>query len=233
MSMRGLAVAQFQDMVRNPMLVVFWGINLAVGWMMTLVMPDEAFEFAAGMLLLMTTYFVGWNIPAHAMAEEKEKRVLEALFLTPVRPWHVVAVRAILAVAICLVFGAGMLLILGQMPAHFGLLLLGYLLVTLFTVAGGTLMGLVVKDMRSLGTMGTPVLLLLIFASTLPWEQFHPAIWEAQRFLPTRPAMELLQAGYLGKEVPVLQDGLVMLAYIGLLLLVCTRLIRRLAFARL
>jgi ABC-2 type transport system permease protein len=231
MNLRALVVAQLQDIARNPMLVVFWGILLAIGLVMKLMVPEDGFSILAGMLLLMAAYFVGWQVPAATLAEEKEKRLLEALFLTPIRPWQLVLVKFGLGVGLNLLFGIGMVLILGRMPSSPGLLLVGYLVVSLFTVAGGTLLGLLIKDMRSLGAGGTPILLALMFASTLPWEQFQPQVWAMQVYLPTRPAIELLRAGYLGEPLPIGRDLLVMLAYTGLVLLISTRLVRRLAFA--
>lgn len=230
MRLIALAQAQLQDVVRNAVFAFFAGILPVMGLIMRWTMPESVQPILLTMLLLMAAYFVGWNLPSFTLAEEKEKRQLEALFLTPVRPWQVVLVKGALGVAATAAVGGLVLLIFGQMPARPLLWLFSYLLLALFTVAGGTLVGLLVRDMRTMAIGGTPVQLLLLFASTLPWALAEPGVWAAQAWMPTRPAVELLQAGLFGDEAPVLRHALVMLAYTGLLWVASARLIRRLSF---
>lgn len=232
MRMMALARAQMQDMIRNPMLLLFFACVPVMGAVMKAAMPASTNKLLSTTLFVMSAYFVGWNIPSFTLAEEKEKRQLEALFLTPVRPWQVVLVKGGLGIAGSLAFGLLMFPILGTSPQRPLLWLVSYTLLTLFTVGIGTLAGLLVKDTRTLGAGGTPVVLLLIFATTLPWSLMQPGIWAAQAWLPTRPAVELIAAGITGEAVPVARNLLVMLAYVTLLWLVNARLIRRLSFAR-
>lgn len=231
MSLLALARAQLQDVSRNPMLLVFWGLLPAIGFAMKASMPEGTHTFLAVMMSVMSAYFVGWNLPAHTLAEEKEKRQLAALFLTPIRPWQAVLVKGLLALLLSAVFGLFSMLIVGRLPAHPQLWLVSYLVLSLFTIAGGTLIGLLVKDMRTLGAGGTPVLLLLIFATTLPWGTVQPTFWAVQAWLPTRPAVELLQTSIVGQEAPIVRNLIVMLGYTALLWAVNVRLIRRMAFA--
>lgn len=213
-----LFVTQFRDIVRNSQLVVFWMTLVGVALVMRYVSPKEASGIVAGVMLVMPAYFVGWNIPAMTLAEEKEKRVLQGLLTTPLQLGQVLAVKGILSLALSLFFTWVVVLISGDRPANPAVLLLGSLLLTLFTIGCGTLVGLLVKDLKQVATLGTPVVLVLIFASTLPWEQFRPEVWAAQGFLPTRPAAELLRAGMYGIAGPTLQNCLVMLLYSGLVL---------------
>lgn len=231
MRLRSLAQAQMLDVTRNPLLVLFWGLVPILGFAMKAAMPEDAMPILSSTLFLMSAYFVGWNLPAQTMAEGKEKRVLEALLLTPVRPWQVVLVNAALGTVASLLLGVVMLLVLGQVPTRPMLWLAGYLLAVLFTVSGGTLTGLLFKDMRSLALGGTPIMLLLIFATVLPWQIMQPGFWAVQAWLPTRPLAELIQAGYLGDDVPVLQNVLVMLGYVAALWVANARLLRRMAVA--
>ena len=174
MRMVALAQAQLQDVIRNPLLVLFAALLPAMGIMMRLVMPESARPLLVVMLSVMAPYFVGWNVAGITLAEEKEKRRLEALFLTPVRPWQVVMVKGALALAGTLVMGAVMLAVGGKVPVRPGIWFLAYLLLTLFAVGAGTLLGLLFKDMRSMSIGGTPVQILLLFATTLPWALARP-----------------------------------------------------------
>jgi len=231
MRLVALAQAQLQDVVRNPLLVLFAGILPVLGLIMKLAMPESVQPVMVVLLSVMAPYFIGWNVAGHTLAEEKEKRQLEALFLTPVRPWQVVLVKGALGVVGTLVLGVVVLAVAGKVPDRPLLWFLSFLLLTLFAVAGGTLLGLLVKDMRTMAIGGTPIQLLLLFASTLPWALAEPGFWEAQAWLPTRPAVDLLRAGLFGDETPVLRHALVMLAYTATLWLVNARLIRRLSLA--
>ncbi len=213
-------------MILSPILMLPF-----MAWMISATMKREAEATGLGVLLVMPAYFVGWMTSSFTLAEAKEKRVLESLLITPLRSWEYVAVEAGLGSVLSLVAGGLVVLIVGRVPERIGLLLFGYLLLTLFSVAGGTLIGLLVPDTRTLGSAGTPVLLLLMFGTTMPWELFPPAVWDAQVFLPTRPAMELLRAGYLGVEAPILQNILVMVGYTALVAYFCIYRLRRLAFS--
>mgnify|MGYP000859673367 CR=1 FL=1 len=232
MTVFALARAQVQDIVRNPMLLFFFATAVVMGGLLKATMPASARDIMASAVFTATAYFVGWNIPAFTLAEEKEKRQLEALFLTPVRPWQVILVKGVLGLVGSLVFGAFMFLILDQVPRRPLLWLTAYTVLSLFTVGLGVLLGLLVRDTRSLGLGGTPVILLLMTATTLPWALVQPRVWALQAWLPTRPAVELLTAGLTGEAVPVMRNLLVMLAYTALMWLVNARLIRRLSFAR-
>lgn len=231
MRLVALARAQMQDIVRNPMVLFFLACMPMMGAVMKATMPTSAHSFLATTLFVMTAYFAGWTIPSFTLAEEKEKRQLEALFLTPVRPWQVVLVKGGIGLVGSVGLGLLMFPILGESPQHPLLWLASYTVLTLFAVGIGTLVGLLVKDMRSLGVGGTPVVLVFILASTLPWALMQPGIWAVMAWLPTRPAVELIAAGITGEAVPVARNLLVMLVYVGLLWLLNARLIRRLSFA--
>jgi len=230
--MMALARAQMQDMIRNPMLPFFFACVPIIGAVMQAAMPASVRTLLSTALFVMSAYFAGWTIPAFTLAEEKEKRQLESLFLTPVRPWQVVLVKGGFGLVGSVALGLLMFPILGASPQRPLLWLASYTVLALFAVGIGTLVGLLVKDMRSLGVGGTPVVLVFIFATTLPWALMQPGVWTAMAWLPTRPAVELIAAGITGEAVPVVRNLLVMLAYVTLLLLLNARLIRRLSFAR-
>jgi len=233
MRAKALTTALLWDFIRNPMILSPALIVPVMAWVMTAMVngEPEGMAVAAPVLLVMPAYFLGWMTPAFSLAEAKEKRSLEAMLITPLRSWEYIGVQAGVSVVLSLAAGAVVTLIMGQPPASPVLFSLAYLLLTLFTVAGGLIMGLLLPDSRSLGSAGTPVMLALIFSTTLPWALFLPVVWEVQAFLPTRPAVELLMAGYAGQEAPILKDSLIMLAYTALLVYFCVRRLRRLAFA--
>jgi ABC-2 type transport system permease protein len=234
MRFRTLLQLQWWDARRNPLIILFSLTMVAMGGMLAMMAggSGDGGRDMLSMLLVMSTYFVGWNVPQVGLAEEKEKRTLEALLLTPVRPIEIVLSRAVLAIMMTAVTGIALMLIFRQMPAQPILLAGAFLLTMLFTIATGTFVGLLSPDMRSSSYFGTPFVLLLLFSTTLPWQIFMPSVWAVQAWLPTRPVAELLRAGVTGAAVPVVRDVLVMVVYTALVIWLCTRQMRRFGGAR-
>jgi ABC-2 type transport system permease protein len=234
MRFRTLLQLQWWDVRRNPLIIMFSLTTVAVGGMLAMMTggdPDAGMQNLS-MVLIMSTYFIGYNVAQLGLVEEKEKRTLEALLLTPVRPIEIVLSRALLSVLLTGATGVILVLIFRQMPARPGVLAGVFLLTMLFAIAIGTLIGLMSPDMKSTGYLGTPVVLLLMFATTLPWRLFVPAVWEVQAWLPTRPVAELLLAGVTGEPVPLVRDVVLMLGYTALVIWLCTRQMRRFGAAR-
>jgi ABC-2 type transport system permease protein len=226
---------QWWDARRNPMIMLFSLITVVMGGIMAMMMSGSGREmgvYTLGMMLIMSAYFVGYNVAQIGLVEDKEKRTLEALLLTPVRPIEIVLSRALLALVMTAATGLILVLIFRQIPARPAVLAGGFLLTMLFAIATGTLVGLISPDMKSTGYLGTPIVMALIFATTLPWKLFLPAVWEAQAWLPTRPAADLIEAGVSGAAVPLVRDVLLMAGYTALVIWLCTRQMRRFGAAR-
>lgn len=238
MRIGALLQLQWWDVRRNPLIILFAVTTLVMSLIMSLLPGAKSGEIddvleVMSMMLTMAVYFIGWNVPSVGLAEEKEKRTLEATLLTPVRPMEILLARAALAGIMTLAAGLVVVLIFRQMPVRPVLLAFAYVVAALFTISLGTLVGLLSPDMKSMNSLGTPVVLVLLFASTLPWKLIAPVAWTVQAWLPTRPLVELLRAGTTGESsYPLVQDALIMVFYIGLVVWACVRLMRRMGVAR-
>jgi hypothetical protein len=225
---------QARELVRQPMFVFTTATMVAIGAMLGVLVPGmKVASDAEGphvniLLILMSAFMIGWQIPAHGLAEEKEKRTWQAAMLTPIRPVHMVLARAVLGALVTVPVATGALLLTGQLPAYPGLLVLGAVPILWFAIAGGTLVGLLAPEPKYSAFGGTPVMLALIFGATMPWREFAPHVWSAQTWLPTRPMFELLRAGMVGADDSLLQHALVMSGYAALLMAACVVRLRQL-----
>lgn len=218
---------------RNPMLamlpVLVIGMALLYGAMAK---TEIDTLYAAGSSLIMCCYMVGFQFPSSAMAEEREKRTLEALLLTPVRPLEIIAARAVVTLGLCIATGVICLVVLSAKPADNGVLWLGFLLTLAFSITMGTTVGLFSPDQKTAGIVGAPVLIIGMLGTIVPWESTWPAFWRDQAWLPTRPAYELLRSGLTGESFPLARNTLVILGWVALMVVMGVRAMRRLSAAR-
>lgn len=235
MRIKALIKAQMIEVLRNPtinmmpLLVIFLSVLYAL--MSEQGGPSGYFVAAS---LLMAAYLVGFQIPTLSIAEDKEKRTLEAVMLTPVTAWEVMGAKAFVGILFSVITGAICMGLYRQLPANWLLLLLGFLLSLLIASSLGILIGLIAKDQKSAGVLSAPIMMVLLLFTIMPWPEISPPVWEAMRWLPTRPLLELMMGAMGDYEpgVPAWQSVLVMLPYVALALVLAVRQVRRQASAR-
>lgn len=225
--MKSLVVVELIEVWRSPTMFMMPLVVLVLTAIWGAVARDGSDGYLLAAVLLMTAYLVGFQIPALSLAEAKEKRTLEAVLLTPASPLEVIGAKALVGVGISLVTAGFALLILRQYPIRPGLMLLGFALALLLAVSLGILIGLVARDQKTAGEISAPVLIVLLLGSTMPWPRISPGLWEAMRWLPTRPLLELLQGAGGGHLTAPWQPTLVMLFYAALSVFAAARIIRR------
>lgn len=216
--------------LRRHMLIVFAPVMVLFMCFIFVQAPRGGGDLA-GMFealgLLLSAYMVGWQTPSIAIAEEKEKRTLEALALTPARPLEIILAKAAVAVVLAVLTAAGAAAVFREVPARPWLVLGAFALALVFTVAGGTLLGLILPDMKSVSTIGTFTILALMFSGFPVFALTTPGLWRAMAWLPTRPLFELMRAGWTGQGSDLLRHALVALAYTAGTLWLCVRVFRR------
>lgn len=183
-------------------------------------------------VLIVSIYSGIWQMTVNSLVEEKERRTLEALLVTPVRPLEIIGAKAFVGVALAASMSVLILLVFRRPPGAPLVLLLGIALAIGFATASGALVGIVARDLKTSSLYRTPVLAVLVGGTVIPWQDSGLAIAEVMRWLPTRPVQELMWGGWTGEPVPVAQHAAVMLAYTALLLAVDARILRRQATTR-
>lgn len=104
-------------------------------------------------IVMMTLFFGGAMIPSSSLIEEKQKRTLRALVVTPASPGEVFLAKGIMGGLVSLVMGVVILALNNAFGAHPGLLLLVMALSTTMVVEFGLMLGALVKDMNTLMTV--------------------------------------------------------------------------------
>lgn len=239
MRIRALIKSELTETWRNPTLLTLPAVVLGLALIYSLMAGSEVAKaedstYLVAICLVMAAYMVGTQFPATSLAENKEKRTLEAILLTPARPMDVIAAKVAVATLFCAVTSVLCLLIFRTAPGLPWLLLVGFLLIFLFTISIGVMIGLVAKDQKTAGVISAPIMMVLLLGTAFPWQFTLPDIWAWMKWLPTRPLMELMNAGLSGETqgIPVWQNIGIMLLYVGLTLALAVQQVRRRASAR-
>ena len=223
---------QLLEIRRNPIMGMMPTMIIVLTAVWALLADEGSRPFMISAALLMAPYMVGLQVPAQSLAEERDKRTLEALFLTPARPMEVIGSK-LAATALIAVFAAGVsLAIFKTTPAHPAILGAGFGLAMLLNMSIGTAIGLLAPDQKSAGMLAAPFMMVQLFGTMMPWEEALPGFWAVSAYLPTRPMFELFQMGVAGVERPVLRNILVLLPYVLVPLAFAVRQIRRQASNR-
>jgi ABC-2 type transport system permease protein len=121
------------------------------------------FDRLLPLLILMAVLMGGILVPASGLVEEKQRRTLRALTITPVSLGEVFASKAILGVLLSMAVALLIMLLNRVWSTQPGLLLFVLLLSAILAVIFGLLLGTLAKDITSL--LGTiKVLVLILYA---------------------------------------------------------------------
>lgn len=232
--MRMLAIlkSQWVETYRNPTLILMPLIVVATSFVYSLMNVADDDGYFPTFLLTMTVIMVGTQLPSLSMAEEKEKRTMEAILLTPVRPLEIIAAKLVITALLCAITGGASVLVVGSSPVDPLLAVLAVLLGFLLYGAIGVIIGLLSKDQKTAGIIGAPIVMFLMFGTILPTSEVPAIVGKVMAWLPTRPLQELLLAAFSTAEFQTVRNTLVMLPYIILSYAIAVYLLRRQASAR-
>ncbi len=181
------------------------------------------------MVVFMAVFFGGLMIPASSLINEKQRRTLEALNVTPATMGDVFSAKGIIGVALALFMGVLTLVLSGSFSGGTPLLLLVLALSAVMAAEIGLLAGALIKDMNTLFAVWKTGGLLLFGPAVIYMFPQIPS-WIGY-FFPTyyaiRPIVDISVSGYGFSQVG-LYIGI--LAVIVLLLgLVVASIVRRLS----
>ncbi len=112
-------------------------------------------------VMVATIVLGGLMVPATLIVEEKQKRTMQALLITPVTPFEVIAANGIVGAIISIVMGVLILSINNAWGGSPLILLILLILSSMMATAGGLIMGLLIKDINTLFTAIKSVGILL------------------------------------------------------------------------
>ena len=105
------------------------------------------------LVVLMAVFFGGLMIPASSLINEKQKRTLEALNVTPATLGDVFAAKGFIGAVLAVIMGVLSLAVSGALSGQFWAQLLVLALGAIMAVEIGLVSGAVVKDMNTLFTL--------------------------------------------------------------------------------
>ena len=107
---------------------------------------DRLFPF----IILITVFLGGIFMPATSLINEKEKKTLQAVLVTPTSAGEVFAAKGVVSAVVCILMGVFILVLNSAFGLHPWLLLMMIGLGTLMAVALGLMLGVVLKDVTTL-----------------------------------------------------------------------------------
>lgn len=225
-----LARAEFWALKRNRRILMFMVMMLGMAVIYALDTRNASSFVPA--VLITSIYTAVWQMTVNSLVEEKERRTLEALLVTPARPLEIIGAKACIGMLLASLMSLLILLPFRQLPQSPLVLVAGVVLAIGFATATGALVGIVARDSKTSSLYRTPVIALLVAGSIVPWQDSDWAIAEVMRWLPIRPVQELIWGGWTGAPVRLGQDCAVMLTYTVLLLAIGALILRQQATNR-
>jgi ABC-2 type transport system permease protein len=104
-------------------------------------------------LVLMGVFFGGLMLPSTSLIEEKQKKTLDALVITPATIWEVFIAKGILGIVLSVFMGIAILALNQAFGAHFLLLIMVLALGAIMAVEIGLICGVLIKDITTLFTV--------------------------------------------------------------------------------
>jgi ABC-2 type transport system permease protein len=102
------------------------------------------------LIILLAVFFGGLMIPASSLINEKNRRTLEALYVTPVTLREIFASKGIIGIMLAIIMGALTLTISSGFNNSWGSVMLVLVMGAMMAAAFGLLAGALVKDMNTL-----------------------------------------------------------------------------------
>ncbi len=176
------------------------------------------------------TFFMIISIVPFLMLEERKTKTMEALLVSPVSEAQVVLGKALAGMFYALVIGAAWFLFNGIYVVNWGMALLAFVLIALFSLAVSLVMGSIINDRRQLSLYNLPVTILLIVPAFFAQEpNLTAGVRSYLEILPTTALSRLMNAslsiGVTGGML--LKDLAISLGFTALIFALVVWLVRR------
>lgn len=152
-------IKELQDLKNNLNVLLMYFIPPLIVYIYKSLIPDFPPSLSLGMGLVMLASMIGLYLPAMIIAEEKEKKTLGALMLSPARPIEVFTGKGLVTLLTMLITFFVVLFLSGNGWKHFGLLLGATLLAFVCCILQGMLVGLLAENQMATGIIGLPLML--------------------------------------------------------------------------
>ncbi len=175
---------EIEDIRRNPNILVLYALPVLLTLLWNNIMPGMPPGMGLSFGLLFLVVMVGMYVPSMMIAEEKEKKTIEVLLLSPATPAEVIIGKGFLTLLSIILVAIFLMLITGFQLQGLFTILLATVLTSIFAIFVGMIVGLLAKNQMSTGVVGMPVYLLLLIIPQVA-EMAPGAVQILAGFLPT------------------------------------------------
>jgi len=159
---KALLIKELQDIRTNFNVLVMYVIPIFMTALYKSFIPQMPEGFALGFGVLFLVVMVGMYVPSMIIAEEKEKKTLEVLILSPAKPVEVFIGKGLLTFLSMMAAFIVLLVISGNYFKHFDVLLSATVITSMFSILVGMMVGLLAQNQMSTGIVGLPLYLLFM-----------------------------------------------------------------------
>lgn len=193
-SLRTLFFKELKDFFRHPQSLAMFSIVLFMNILLSFAIGELFVEMTVNMSLVM----IGFYCPAFLTTEEKEKKTLTALLLTPISTKNIIFGKAVFYTAATFVVTMGIVLYFHFKETYFISSVLAILVGSFFVSILGIGVGLIAKKQSEVSAIGT-ILLLYLFLPELLYG-VKPIISMIALTLPIHHILGAIRAPFLSIE---------------------------------
>lgn len=155
-------VKELQDVKTNVNISFMFFLPVLLALIYDKIIPDMPEGMALAFGLLFLVIMVGMYVPAMTIAEEKEKKTMEVLMLSPSTPTEVFIGKGLLTLVSIMFFSAVIFAACGGKAEHIPVILTGTVLMAIVCIFLGMFIGLLSHNQMATGAIGMPFYLLFI-----------------------------------------------------------------------
>ena len=142
--------------------------------------------------LLFLAVMIGMYVPSMTIAEEKERKTLQVLLLSPAKPAEVFIGKGLLTFVSIIVFALLLMAIEGNMWDKLPVILLALILVSIPCILIGMIVGMLAQNQMATGAIGFPVYMLFLMLPLLTIVNGQSVMTKIASVLPTYHFTQIL-----------------------------------------
>ncbi len=163
-----ILIKEAHDFKTNINILIMYLIPILLAYIYDNFIPGMPRGFALSFGILFLVVMVGMYVPSMMIAEEKEKKTLEVLLLSPANSVEVFIGKGLLTfISIIVSFIILIAMFGGVGPDQMAVILVGGILTAVFCIQVGIIVGLLSKNQMATGVVGTPVYMALLLVPML------------------------------------------------------------------
>ncbi len=163
-----ILIKEAHDFKTNINILIMYLIPILLAYIYDNFIPGMPRGFALSFGILFLVVMVGMYVPSMMIADEKEKKTLEVLLLSPANSVEVFIGKGLLTfISIIVSFIILIAMFGGVDPDQMAVILVGGILTAVFCIQVGIIVGLLSKNQMATGVVGTPVYMALLLVPML------------------------------------------------------------------